>query len=72
METTVFSPTKVKNNISRFPTKWEYYTQDGHTDFISPLVYLLMSLLDNKDKEAKTDKIQLENKIGSLARKRQN
>ena len=25
--------------------------------------------LDNKDKEAKTDKIQLENKIGSLARK---
>ena len=39
----LYSRLKVKT-ISRDFDKVEYYTQDGHTDFISPLVYLLMSL----------------------------
>ena len=68
METTVFSP-EGKNNISRFPIKVEYYTQDGHTDFYFAVSLSFDVSLDNKDKEAKTDKIQLENKIGNLARK---
>ena len=39
METTVFSPEGKKQYLA-ISDKVEYYTQDGHTDFISPLVYL--------------------------------
>ena len=51
METTVFSPEGKKQYLA-ISDKVEYYTQDGHTDFISPLVYLFDVPLDNKDKEA--------------------
>ena len=57
MQTTVFSPEGKKQYLA-ISDKVEHYTQDGHTDFISPLVYLFDVSLDNKDKEAKTDKIQ--------------
>ena len=39
METTVFSPEGKKQYLA-ISDKVEHYTQDGHTDFISPLVYL--------------------------------
>ena len=42
----------------------------GGTDFISPLVYLFDVSLDNKDKEAKTDKIQLEKQNWKLSAKK--
>jgi lipopolysaccharide export system protein LptC len=66
METTVFSPEGKKQYLA-ISDKVEYYTQDGHTDFISPLVYLFDVSLDNKDKEAKTDKIQLEKQNWKLS-----
>ena len=47
METTVFSPEGKKQYLA-ISDKVEYYTQDGHTDFISPLVYLFDVSLDNK------------------------
>ena len=69
METTVFSPEGKKQYLA-ISDKVEYYTQDGHTDFISPLVYLFDVSLDNKDKEAKTDKIQLEKQNWKLSAKK--
>lgn len=66
METTVFSPEGKKQYLA-ISDKVEYYTQDGHTDFILPLVYLFDVSLDNKDKEAKTDKIQLEKQNWKLS-----
>ena len=69
METTVFSPEGKKQYLA-ISDKVEYYMQDGHTDFISPLVYLFDVSLDNKDKEAKTDKIQLEKQNWKLSAKK--
>ena len=69
METTVFSPEGKKQYLA-ISDKVEYYNQDGHTDFISPLVYLFDVSLDNKDKEAKTDKIQLEKQNWKLSAKK--
>ena len=66
METTVFSPEGKKQYLA-ISDKVEYYTQYGHTDFISPLVYLFDVSLDNKDKDAKTDKIQLEKQNWKLS-----
>ena len=48
METTVFSPEGKKQYLAISDTV-EHYTQDGHTDFISPLVYLFDVSLDNKE-----------------------
>ena len=66
MQTTVFSPEGKKQYLA-ISDKVEHYTQDGNTDFISPLVYLFDVSLDNKDKEAKTDKIQLEKQNWKLS-----
>ena len=66
MERTVFSPEGKKQYVA-ISDKVEFYTQDGHTDFFSPFVYLFDVSLDNKDKEAKTDKIQLEKQNWKLS-----
>ena len=69
METTVFSP-EGKNNISRFLIKWNITPKTAILILFSPLVYLFDVSLDNKDKEAKTDKIQLEKQNWKLSAKK--
>lgn len=53
METTVFSPEGKKQYFAQ-ADKVEYYTNDGHTDFANPVVYLFDVPLN--DKSADKDK----------------
>ena len=69
MQTTVFSPEGKKQYLA-ISNKVEHYTQDGHTDFISPLDSLFDVSLDNKDKDTKTDKFQLEKQDWKLSAKK--
>ncbi|OOF58765.1 LPS export ABC transporter periplasmic protein LptC [Rodentibacter myodis] len=66
MATTIFSPEGKKQYLAT-AEKVEYYTQDGHTDFISPLVYLFDTPLDSDKEKTNSDKIQLDKQNWKLS-----
>ncbi|MDG2917256.1 LPS export ABC transporter periplasmic protein LptC [Bisgaard Taxon 10/6] len=54
METTIFSPTGQKQYIAK-SDKAEYYSEDGHTDFFNPVVFVLDDSASDESKQNKTD-----------------
>ncbi|MDG2944790.1 LPS export ABC transporter periplasmic protein LptC [Exercitatus varius] len=54
METTIFSPTGQKQYIAK-SDKVEYYSEDGHTDFFNPMVFVLDDSASDKSKQNETD-----------------
>ncbi len=68
METTVFSP-EGKNSISRFPTSGILHTRRSYGFYFAVSLSFDVSL-DNKDKDTKTDKIQLEKQNWKLSAKK--
>lgn len=54
METTIFSPTGQKQYIAK-SDKAEYYSEDGHTDFFNPVVFVLDDSTSDESKQNETD-----------------
>lgn len=54
METTIFSPTGQKQYIAK-SDKAEYYSADGHTDFLNPIVFVLDDSASDKTERNETD-----------------
>ena len=54
METTIFSPTGQKQYIAK-SDKVEYYSEDGHTDFLNPVVFVLDDSTSDESKQNETD-----------------
>lgn len=54
METTIFSPTGQKQYIAK-SDKVEYYSEDGHTDFLNPVVFVLDDPTSDESGQNKTD-----------------
>ncbi|MDG2915988.1 LPS export ABC transporter periplasmic protein LptC [Bisgaard Taxon 10/6] len=54
METTIFSPTGQKQYIAK-SDKAEYYSEDGHTDFFNPVVFVLDDSASDESKQNETD-----------------
>ncbi len=54
METTIFSPTGQKQYIAK-SDKVEYYSEDGHSDFFNPVVFVLDDSTSDESKQNETD-----------------
>ncbi|PHI41183.1 LPS export ABC transporter periplasmic protein LptC [Actinobacillus succinogenes] len=54
METTIFSPTGQKQYIAK-SDKVEYYSEDGHTDFFNPVVFVLDDPTSDESEQSETD-----------------
>ncbi|EIJ67700.1 LPS export ABC transporter periplasmic protein LptC [Pasteurella bettyae] len=51
METTIFSPTGKKQYLA-YSDKVQHYNNDGHTDFVNPVVYVLDIEGENKQTQS--------------------